>query len=114
MNVRLYDGTVRCAQHMDASSYQGQTTDPCLHCPAGVSLDKIDGMGTGVEDAPSLTRPNALPLYPLYGHREGLRRNCTVTLASALWLLALAGGTAHLGPTPGTVGPDGKIVPVNF
>jgi hypothetical protein len=33
MNFRLYDGTVRCADHMDASSYQGTTSDPCAYCP---------------------------------------------------------------------------------
>lgn len=33
MNVRLYDGTVRCAEHFDASSYQSETSDPCLYCP---------------------------------------------------------------------------------
>jgi hypothetical protein len=32
MNVRLYDGTVRCMDHMDASSYESDTTDPCLYC----------------------------------------------------------------------------------
>lgn len=35
------------------------------------------------------------PWYPLMGHREGLRRNDPVTLASALFILALEGGTAH-------------------
>lgn len=34
MNFRLYDGTVRCMDHMDASSYQGTTSDPCAYCPA--------------------------------------------------------------------------------
>lgn len=33
MNVRLYDGTVRCAEHFDASSYESETSDPCLYCP---------------------------------------------------------------------------------
>jgi len=32
MNYRLYDGTVRCADHMDASSYVDETTEPCLYC----------------------------------------------------------------------------------
>jgi hypothetical protein len=32
MNVRLPDGTVRCAEHFDASSYQSETSDPCLYC----------------------------------------------------------------------------------
>lgn len=33
MNVRLYDGSVRCGKHMDASSYEGMTNDPCAYCP---------------------------------------------------------------------------------
>jgi hypothetical protein len=32
MNYRLYDGTVRCGDHMDASSYQGLTSEACLYC----------------------------------------------------------------------------------
>lgn len=35
------------------------------------------------------------PWYPLVGHREGLRANDLVSLASALFILALEGGTAH-------------------
>ena len=38
------------------------------------------------------------PWYPIVGHREGLRANDPVTLASALFILALEGGTAHLSP----------------
>lgn len=59
-------------------------------------------------------RPNALPLRPLCTHRDGLRRNDLITLASALFIISLHGGTGHRAPIPGTVGPDGKIVPVNF
>lgn len=33
MNVRLYDGTVRCSDHFDATGYQSETSDPCLYCP---------------------------------------------------------------------------------
>lgn len=33
MNVRLYDGSVRCGEHMDASSYESMTNDPCSYCP---------------------------------------------------------------------------------
>src|SRR3989337_715889 len=33
MNLRLPDGTARCSDHMDASSHQGVTSDPCLYCP---------------------------------------------------------------------------------
>lgn len=32
-NVRLYDGSVRCAEHYDAAAYQSETSDPCLYCP---------------------------------------------------------------------------------
>lgn len=35
------------------------------------------------------------PWYPLVGHRDGLRANDLVSLASAFWILALEGGTAH-------------------
>jgi hypothetical protein len=34
MNVRLYDGTVRCPACFDASTYQAETSDPCLYCHA--------------------------------------------------------------------------------
>ena len=47
-----------------------------------------------------------LPWYPLMGHREGLRRNDPVTLASALFILALEGGTAHGPGEYPTVGRD--------
>ena len=39
MNFRLYDGTVRCTDHMDASSYQGTTSDPCAYCPTESTPD---------------------------------------------------------------------------
>lgn len=32
MNVRLYDGTVRCADCFDASIYEIETADPCTYC----------------------------------------------------------------------------------
>ena len=32
MNVRLYDGTVRCADHFDSSTYESETSDPCAYC----------------------------------------------------------------------------------
>lgn len=80
-----------------------------------LTLAKIPGMGTGTEQAPTTPRTTTRrPWYPLVGHRQGLRRNDLTTLASALWLLALEGGTAHLGKelydqrcdaTPGTDGP---------
>lgn len=141
-NLKLYDGTTRCHDHMDASSYQGQTDEPCTYCPTdeaescawataatchatphgsagqcadhpinltpgghaamlnrvatrtGVSLDKIPGQGHTSRHA---TEPAPrLPYYPLVGHRAGLRRNDLGTLASALWILANAGGTAHM------------------
>lgn len=61
-----------------------------------VSLDKI------VDDVPSTPGfRNAYqvrtrrPWYPLVGHREGLRANDLITLASAFWIISQSGGTAH-------------------
>lgn len=34
MNVRLSDGTVRCADCFDASTYECETADPCTYCGA--------------------------------------------------------------------------------
>jgi hypothetical protein len=34
MNVRLYDGTVRCSDHFDTSAYESTTNDPCTYCPS--------------------------------------------------------------------------------
>lgn len=42
MNYRLNDGTVRCGSHLDASTYQGSTSDPCLYC--GVTPVNADDM----------------------------------------------------------------------
>lgn len=42
MNVRLTDGTVRCAEHFDSSSYQSETSDPCLYCEADAETDTSD------------------------------------------------------------------------
>lgn len=53
------------------------------------------------------------PWYPLVGHRDGLRMNDLVSLASAFWILANDGGTAHLAPIPGTI-VDGRVVPVRL
>jgi hypothetical protein len=57
----------------------------------GVSLLKP----VGVEYAPeTATQARLTPVgAPLYGHRYGLRMNDPVTLHSALWILALRGGT---------------------
>jgi len=145
MNVRLYDGTVRCAEHMDASTFQGLTSDPCTYCPdsdtRSVNVSKIDCdwcaepatwkintefalnghqnacTAHGTEWFPKLfpesdTTPiekiiesaispvgvvqdTPRPWYPLMSHRNGLRANDLVSLASALWILALEGGTAR-------------------
>lgn len=55
------------------------------------------------------------PWYPLVGHRDGLRANDLVTLASALFVLALEGGTAHgPWPVPGTTDANGDVVPVRM
>lgn len=61
--------------------------------------------GHGVWHATTEQRPNPVgvdkqtprPWYPLMGHRSGLRANDLVTLASALFVLSLEGGTAHQG-----------------
>lgn len=34
MNVRLFDGTVRCAGCFDSSTYESETADPCTYCGA--------------------------------------------------------------------------------
>lgn len=80
-----------------------------------LTLAKIPGMGTGTEHAPTTPRTTTRrPWYPLVGHRQGLRANDLVTLASALWVLALEGGTAHLSSSAEvqlngvTVNPDGS------
>jgi hypothetical protein len=56
-----------------------------------------DSTPTPTEHAPTGTLPRR-PWYPLVGHRRGLRSNDLVALASALWILALEGGTAHVAP----------------
>lgn len=93
MNYRLYDGTVRCADHFDASSYQGVTSDPCAYCPAGVTLDKIQP--NDIRHAPGVNVATPRPLYPLVGHRAGLRANDLVSLASALWIEANERGASE-------------------
>lgn len=53
------------------------------------------------------------PWYPLIGHREGLRMNDLVTLASALFVECLERGAVQ--SIPGTVDPEtGKVVGVWF
>lgn len=44
------------------------------------------------------------PWYPLMAHRDGLRRNDPGTLASALFIVSLEGGTAHHGHCNGVAG----------
>ena len=41
MNVRLSDGTVRCGDCFDASSYESQTADPCTYCGSAPIPAKI-------------------------------------------------------------------------
>ena len=31
-NLKLYDGTVRCADCMDASTYEDETNEMCSYC----------------------------------------------------------------------------------
>jgi hypothetical protein len=58
----------------------------------------------------AFAKANARPWYPIMGHREGLRMNDLVTLASAFSILALEGGTAHMSEIPGTTRSDGSVV----
>lgn len=34
MNLKLWDGSVRCDKHMDASSYESLTNEACSYCPS--------------------------------------------------------------------------------
>lgn len=79
----------------------------------GVALAKEYGMGGLVihyPDVPSRSG-QVYPWYPIVGHREGLRMNDLVTLASAFSILANEGGTAHVSEIPGTTRSDGSVVP---
>jgi hypothetical protein len=53
-----------------------------------VNLDKTNPVCGMCMVAPAYTRPDTAPRYPLYGHRDGLRRNDLITLASAFWIEA--------------------------
>jgi len=44
MNFRLYDGTVRCPECMDASSYQGETSNPCLYCQGVPGVHRFEAI----------------------------------------------------------------------
>ena len=59
----------------------------------------------------AFAKANALPWYPIMGHREGLRMNDLVTLHSAFVILGYHGGTAHVSEIPGTTRDDGSVVP---
>lgn len=68
-----------------------------------ISLDKTVPAPTphAVHDAAvrfRVQRQSRLPRYPLYGHRDSLRRNNLIALHSALVIVALNDGTAHRGP----------------
>lgn len=61
----------------------------------GVSLAKpTDGRQVEQVSCPGTKIPQR-PWYPLVGHRVGLAANSPVALASAFWILANEGGTAH-------------------
>ncbi len=62
-----------------------------------ITLNKTPGMGTGTEQGTPAPKITPRPSYPLVGHRKGLRMNDLVTLASAIFILSLEGGTAHEG-----------------
>jgi len=42
VNVRLYDGSVRCGEHMDASSHESMTEDACTYCPRELTSERVD------------------------------------------------------------------------
>src|SRR3546814_301410 len=42
MNVRLSDGTVRCGECFDASSYESETSDPCSYCGTVPATAKVN------------------------------------------------------------------------
>lgn len=78
-----------------SQAQHGRGNDCPVH-PWGVSLDKVPGQGhTSRYATEPVTRR---PWYPLVGHRDGLRKNDMVTLASAFWILANEGGCAHQAP----------------
>lgn len=52
MNVRLNDGTVRCLDHFDASSYEAETDESCLYCdeePAQLTGKALTEAAKGLE-----------------------------------------------------------------
>lgn len=105
MNVKPYDGTTRCMDHMDASTYACMTSEPCTYCPTGVSLDKrSDTNPLPYESSAVASRPTPTPSSPLVGHRTGLQANSLTTLHSAFVILSLSGGTAHLSHCDGIPG----------
>ncbi len=101
-----------CRQHADQYFPPALAATPVEHIP-GVTLAKIT-------DTPDLTlspevaetdlrivrarKHGRSPSYPLYGHREGLRVNDMISLHSALVILAMNGGTAHLSHCDGIPG----------
>ena len=48
-NLKLYDGTVRCFDHMDASSYVSETDEPCLYCAPVEKSETSDNSDNEVE-----------------------------------------------------------------
>ena len=71
MNYRLYDGTVRCADHMDASSYLGTTSEPCAYCPQPVNRYRVLFAQPGQPTAGILFSVDA----PTPGHAQDLCNN---------------------------------------
>lgn len=47
MNVRLYDGTVRCADCFDSSTYESETSDPCAYCHSTPDTDTTNTHNAG-------------------------------------------------------------------
>lgn len=101
MNVRLYDGTVRCTDHFDASTYACLTDLPCLYCgkitpdvkPEPVTeTDQawLDALSTLVTDLPRRTI------------RLGKSRQCDYCPDNATWSIDHTSGVDHLCTDHGT------------
>lgn len=144
MNVRLYDGTVRCYDHMDASSYQGQTSDPCTYCQCGWTAKACrasqakHGRGDDCPDHPWGAKISLVKTYAqshgrtvsefglVVRRRKAKKIQPPRALYDHYWALrnndltALASAFWLDANARGVVGPiagtiaDGKVVPVRF
>ena len=77
MNVRMYDNTVRCAEHFDATSYQSETSDPCLYCQeTQTDQEWLDALSALIVDQPRRTL------------RLGKTRPCDRCVQAATWKIS--------------------------